>query len=65
MGRQQPAAADAELRIAVAGQHALDQLHPRPDAAGVLPPAARAADPFAQNRAGRDQPSFCPLATAR
>ena len=47
--RQQPAAADAELRIAFAGEHAFDQLHARPDAAGVLPAAAGAAEPFAED----------------
>ena len=54
---QQPPAADAELRIVGAGLHALDQLHPRPDAARVLPAAARAAQPLAQDGArGHDAP---------
>ena len=37
------------------GRHALDQLDRRPDAAGILPAAARAGQPLAQNRARRHQ----------
>ena len=51
VARQQAAAADAELRIAFAGRHAVDELDAGPDAAGILPAAARAAEPLAENRA--------------
>ena len=54
--RQQPAAADAELRVALGGERPLDQLDPRPHAAGVLPPAAGPAEPLAEDRPRRDQP---------
>ena len=53
---QQSAAADAELRVAVGGERPLDQLDPRPDAAGVLPAAAGAAEPLAEDRPRRHQP---------
>ncbi len=53
--RQQAAAADAEFRIALAGGDAFDQLDARPDAAGILPAAAGAAEPFAEDRARRHQ----------
>ncbi len=56
MIRQQPAAADAELRIALGCEHALNQLDARPDAARVLPSAAGTAQPLAENRARRNQP---------
>ena len=39
-----------------AGDDAVDQLHAGPDAAGILPAAAGAAEPFAENRARRHQP---------
>jgi hypothetical protein len=51
VSRQQAAAADAEFGIALTGGHAVDQLDARPDAARILPAAARPADPFAQNGA--------------
>ena len=51
--RQQPAAADPELRIALCRQHALNQLDPRPNASGVLPASTRPAQPLAENRARR------------
>ena len=51
MARQQAAAADAEFRIALRGRDAVDQLDARPHAAGILPAAAGAAQPFAQNGA--------------
>ena len=54
--RQQPPAARAKFRIALAGDGAGDQFHAGPNAAAVLPAAARAAEPFAQNRARRHQP---------
>ena len=45
-------------------RRALDQLDARPDAAGVLPAAAGAAEPFAEDRPGRDEPAlgFLPAA---
>ena len=55
---QQAAAADAEFRIALLGRGAVDEFHARPDAAGILPAAARPAEPFAEDRPGRDQPAF-------
>ena len=58
MGEQKPAATDAVLRVALLHGHALDQLDARPGAARVLPAAAGAAEPFAENRAGRDQPAL-------
>ncbi len=53
---QQPAAADAKLRIVRAGQPPFDHLDPGPDPAGVLPAAAGTAQPLAEDRAGGDQP---------
>src|SRR5439155_9488025 len=47
----EPSAADAQLRVAVAGEHAGDKFHAGPDAARVLPAAAGAAEPLAENRA--------------
>ena len=52
--RQQSAAADPELRIALGREHALNQLDPRPNAARVLPASARSAQPLAENRARRN-----------
>ena len=52
---QQAAAADAEFRIALGGRDALDQLDAGPHAAGILPAAAGAAQPFAQDGARRHQ----------
>ena len=51
MAGQQAAAADAEFRIALAGLDAVDQLDAGPDAAGILPAAAGAAEPFAEDGA--------------
>src|SRR5207237_23077 len=55
VARQQAAAADAELGVAVLGGHPLDELEAGPDAAGVLPAAAGAAQPLAEDGAGGDQ----------
>ena len=55
MARQQAAAADAEFRVALRCQYALDHFHSRPDTAGILPAASRAAQPFAQNRPASHQ----------
>ena len=52
---QQAAAADAVFRVVAAGEFALDELHARPDAAGVLPAAAGAAQPLAQDGARGDE----------
>ncbi len=65
MRRQEPAAADAEFRIALAGQDAGDQLHPGPDAARVLPAAAGAAQPLAEDRPGERPGAAPPRAAAR
>ena len=43
----------------------VDQLDPRPDAAGVLPAAARAAEPLAEDRARRDQAALVLVRAAR
>ena len=55
MARQQTAATDAEFRVALFGADAFDQFHARPDAAGILPAAARPGQPFAQNGASRHE----------
>jgi hypothetical protein len=55
MARQQTTAADAEFRVGLRREYSLDHFHPRPDAAGILPAAARSAQPFAQNRPSRHQ----------
>src|SRR5207253_1049805 len=52
---QEAAAADAVFGIVRTGEDAGDQLHPRPDTARVLPAAARATEPLAENGAGGDQ----------
>src|SRR5690606_30834042 len=56
--RQEPAAADPELGIALARELAADQLDARPHAAGVLPAAAGAAEPLTEDRARRDRAPF-------
>ena len=56
--RHEAAAADAEFRIAFAGEHAANEFHARPHAAGILPAAAGAAEPFAEQRARQHQPAF-------
>ncbi len=55
---EQAAPGDAHFGVVCAGLHAQDQLHAGPDAARVLPAAAGAAQPFAQDRTGRDDPPF-------
>ena len=47
VGGHEAAAGDAEFRVAFLGEGALDEFHAGPDAAGILPAAARAADPLA------------------
>src|SRR5438309_5056040 len=54
MSREQAAAADTELRVAVSGDLAGNQLDSRPHAPGVLPSAAGTPEPLAEDRAGRD-----------
>ena len=57
-GHKSPAA-DAEFGIAfLRRRRALNELHARPDAAGILPAAAGTAEPFAENGAGQHQPAF-------
>ena len=65
MARHEAPAGNAMLRIALARRDALDQLDSRPDAAGILPAAAGAADPFAEQRAGEHEPAFAFLQAAR
>ena len=47
VGGHESAAGDAKFRVAFRGEGALDEFHAGPDAAGVLPAAAGAADPLA------------------
>jgi hypothetical protein len=58
VARQQASAADAVLGIARLRERALDQLHAGPESAGVLPAAARAAEPLAEDGAGRHHPAL-------
>ena len=58
MNRHQSSAADPVFRIAFFGRRAADQLDAGPDPAGVLPATTAAADPFAQNGAGGDEPAI-------
>jgi hypothetical protein len=58
MLRHEPSAADAELRIALLRGHAFDELDPRPDAAGILPAAAGAAEPFPEQRPREHEPAL-------
>ena len=55
---QQAAAAEAVLDVARPGGHAFDELDARPEAARVLPAAAGAAEPLAEDRPGRDHPAL-------
>ena len=54
----QPTTGNSELRIILAGGRAGDELDAWPDAAGILPTAAGAAEPLAEKRPGEDEPSF-------
>src|SRR5207248_791602 len=58
MLRQETPATDAEFEIAWFGANDSDQFHAGPDAAGILPTAARAADPLPQNRARGHEAAF-------
>ncbi len=58
VGRQQAPPADPVLRVAFLRQGARDQLDARPNAARILPPAARPGEPLAQDRPGRDEPAL-------
>ena len=53
-GEETPAA-DAELRITLGGDDPADELCSRPHPAGILPPATTPAEPFAEDRPGRDE----------
>ena len=46
-------------------RHAVDQLDAGPDAAGILPAAARAAQPLAEDGARRDQAALVLLERRR
>jgi len=63
--RHEAAAADAKLGIAFRRDYAANQFHARPYAAGILPAAARAAEPFAQQRAREHKAPFLLLQRAR
>ena len=58
MARHQAAAADAKFRVIFLSERAFDELHARPHAAGILPAAAGAAEPLAEQRAGQHNPAF-------
>ena len=58
VARQQAAPADAVFRIAWPSRDAFDELDARPDAAGILPAAAGAAEPLAQDGARGDEPAL-------
>ncbi len=53
--RQQPAEADAVFGIAGFGRATFNDLHAGPNAAGILPAAAGAAQPLAEDSPRRDQ----------
>ena len=67
--RHQAPPAHSKFRIAFLGQSALDQFDSRPDTAGILPAAAGAANPFAQNGPRQNQTAFvffeCPFERLR
>jgi hypothetical protein len=52
MRRQEPAPAHAPLGVGFGRRDPLDQLHSRENAARILPPAPRPAQPFPQDRPG-------------
>ena len=54
VARQQATATDAVFGVAGLRAGALDEFDARPEAAGILPTAAGAADPFAEDGAGGD-----------
>src|SRR5664280_3690183 len=56
MTGQQAAAAESILDVVRLRGDAFNELDAGPEAAGILPAAARAAEPFAQNRARGDHP---------
>ena len=58
MVRQQPAAADAELRVPGRAGTPLISFMPGPDAAGILPAASRAAEPLAEDRPRGNLPAL-------
>ena len=62
--RHEATARDFKLGVALAGDDALDELHAGPDAAAVLPAAAGAAEPFAEERAGEDDAALVLLQLA-
>jgi len=55
MDRHEASARHAQLRVALGGWNAGDELDPGPDAAGVLPAAARPAEPFPEECPGEHQ----------
>ena len=58
MPRQEPAAAHAVFRIAFRGRDTPDELRSGPDAPGILPAAAAAAEPLAEDGPRRHEPPF-------
>ena len=51
----EPAAADAEFGVVLRGEDTGNEFHAGPDASAILPATARTAEPFAQDRAGKDE----------
>ncbi len=56
--RQKASAADAKFGVALAGEFAANQFRGGPDAAAVLPAAAGAGEPFAENRTRGNETAF-------
>src|SRR5208283_848100 len=58
MLREEASSTDAKLGIIRLCLDSLDQFDSRPNAAGILPATARAAQPFAENGARRNEPAI-------
>ncbi len=54
----QSATADPELRVSLLRAHPFDELHSWPNPAGILPPAAGAAQPLTQKSSRQHQASL-------
>ena len=55
MLRHEAPAADAKFRVAFCCEHTFNELHTRPDAAGILPTATGTAEPLAQEGARQNK----------
>ena len=58
MSGHQLSSTDAAFGIALRSGHAFDEFDARPDAAGILPAAARTAQPFPEYGAGQHETAF-------